>query len=226
MDDMQDTALDGRDNLTRLLNLGRRKRPRISRRYSVVVQGLRYLLPVTALAIVTIVVSWPKMDEAIKPIPKQNIIPQNTGRNELINPHFESTTQDKQPYVITAASAVQSMGDTSVILLEQPVAAVTMKNGAKVTAKASSGVYRQDVRILALEGKVVMNHNSGYTLYSDRLNISVDDQVSWTDTAVHGDGPAGTLDARAMNANNKTGMIILTGPAKLVLTQSDRKTKL
>lgn len=62
---------DNRDNLTRLLNLGRRKRPRISRRYTFVVQGLRFLLPITALAIVTIVVSWPKMNEGIKPVPKK-----------------------------------------------------------------------------------------------------------------------------------------------------------
>ena len=39
---------DERDNLTRLLNLGRRKRPRINRRYSFFVRGMRLLLPLAS----------------------------------------------------------------------------------------------------------------------------------------------------------------------------------
>src|SRR5690348_4194987 len=113
---MEEPDRDHRDNLTRLLNLGRRKRVRVDRRHSIVVRGLRFLLPLAALAIVAVVVAWPKMDDSIVPIPREDIIPQKTGRNELINPRFESANSDMQPYVITAERAVQSMKDSQLVL--------------------------------------------------------------------------------------------------------------
>lgn len=222
MNDTDDNLVDTRDNLTRLLNLGRRKRPRVSRLYSLVVYYLRFVLPVIALAIIAIVMAWPKMDSEFTAIQKKDIIPQNVGRNELINPHFESATEDQNPYVITAARAVQDMDDQSIILLEAPVADVTLKNGRTMNAKSTNGVYRQNEKILILDGSVRIVNETGFTLQSEKMNISVDDKITWTDTAVHGFGPSGTLEAKAMNANNATGIVIFTGPAKLVLKQTSK----
>lgn len=214
MDDSDDT----RDNLTRLLNLGRRRRPRISRRYSAMVRGLRFALPLIALAIVTVVLAWPKMNEPVTGTPATGIAPQKSGRNELIDPHFESATSDQLPYTVTAKRAVQSLNDSNIVQLEQPSAVMTLKDGQTIRVGAVNGVYRQDAKTLVLDGDVTFLHQSGYSLQSRRMNISLGDQVSWTDSAVTGSGPAGTLEAQAMNANNATGVLVLTGPARLVLT--------
>ncbi|MDB5491576.1 MAG: hypothetical protein JWO78_1425 [Micavibrio sp.] len=222
MSDSEDNTLDGRDNLTRLLNLGRRKRPRISRRYTIFVNSMRFVLPVIALGIIAVVLAWPKMDDDFTAAQTKDIIPQNAGRNELLSPHFESTTEDQNPYVITAIRAVQDMNDQSIILLEQPVADITMKNNDMLNLKAKNGVYRQDQKILILDGQVEIVNRAGFTIHSQRMNLSVDDKIAWTDTAVHGEGTQGTLDARAMNANNATGIVIFTGPAKLVLNQTTK----
>lgn len=217
MTDTEDFTADGRDNLTRLLNLGRRKHPRISRRYTIIVRSLRMLLPFIALTLVVLVVAWPKMDDKISAIPKENIIPQNTGRNELLSPHFEGATKDNSPYIITAARAVQDIQDSSIILLEQPVADITAKDGNTINARSASGTYRQEQKILTLNGTVSVQDGSGYLFHTDLLNISVADRIAWTDTAVNGKGPGGSLEAKALNANNETGVIIFTGPAKLIL---------
>lgn len=222
MSDPDDNNVDGRDNLTRLLNLGRRKRPRISRRYTVFVNSMRFVLPIIALGIVAIVMAWPKMDDTYTAVEKKDIIPQTTGRNELMSPHFESMTKDQNPYVITAVRAVQDMDDQSIVLLEQPVADITMKDSNKINLKAHNGVYRQNEKILILDGQVQMVNQDGFTLQSQRMNISVDDKIAWTDTTVHGQGTQGTLDAQAMNANNATGIVVFTGPAKLVLNQTPK----
>jgi lipopolysaccharide export system protein LptC len=225
MDEPIPAIAEERDNLTRLLNLGRRKRPRINRRYSSFVRGMRLVLPLTALAIVAVVLAWPRMDDAIAPIPKESIIPQGGGRNELISPHFESTTNSQLPYVVTAARAVQSQKDEALVLLEGPVADVTLAGGATVNAKSDNGVYRQDTEMLVLDGHAVLLHSSGHSLKSSRMNISMKDQLAWSDTPVDGDGPSGTIAAQTMNANNATGVLIFTGPAKLVLTQSGKGLK-
>jgi lipopolysaccharide export system protein LptC len=225
MDDATPPIAEERDNLTRLLNLGRRKRPRINRRYSSFVRGMRLVLPLTALAIVAVVLAWPRMEDNIAPVPKESIIPQGGGRNELINPHFESTTNNQLPYVVTAARAVQSQKDEALVLLQSPVADVTLSGGASLNAKSDNGVYRQDTEILVLDGHAFMQHSSGHHLKSDRMNISMKDQLAWSDTPVEGEGPSGTIQAKAMNANNATGVLIFTGPAKLVLTQSGKGLK-
>lgn len=226
MDDVTPQPIaEERDNLTRLLNLGRRKRPRINRRYSSFVRGARLVLPLTALAIVAVVLAWPRMEDNIAPVPKESIIPQSGGRNELISPHFESTTNSQLPYIVTAARAVQSQKDEALVLLEKPVADVTLSGGATLNAKSDNGVYRQDTEILVLDGHAVMQHSSGHNLASDRMNISMKDQLAWSESPVNGEGPSGTIEAKAMNANNVTGVLIFTGPAKLVLTQSGKGLK-
>lgn len=212
-----------RDNLTRLLNLGRRKRPRINRRYSAIVRSLRLVLPLVALIIVTIVIAWPRMDETLAPIPRDDIIAQpSIGKNELINPHFESTHSDQQPYVITADRAVQSQKEESLILLEQPKADVTMAGGDIVHARSERGAYRQDSQILVMDENVLLKHDTGYQLRSERMTVSMRDQTAWTDLPVDGEGPSGTLQATAMNANNATGKIIFSGPAKMIILQTEK----
>ena len=212
-----------RDNLTRLLNLGRRRRPRINRRYTAIVRSLRLVLPLAALVIVTIVVAWPRMDEAMAPIPKDALIPQAAiGKNELIDPHFESTNSDQQPYVITAARAVQSQKEEALILLEQPKADVTLEKGDMLHARSERGAYRQDTEMLVMDENVVLRHDSGYTLESERMNVSMKDQLAWTDLPVSGEGPSGTLEATSMNANNITGKIVFTGPAKMIILQTEK----
>ncbi len=213
---------DERDNLTRLLNLGRRKRPRINRRYSFFVRGMRLLLPLAALAIVAVVMAWPRMDDSIAPVPKDEIIPKTAGRNELLSPHFESVSGDKQPYVITASRAVQSLKDQALILLENPVADVTVKPGEILNAKSERGVYRQDTEILVMDGKVNLQHSSGYLMTSERLNISMKDQMAWSELPVHGAGPAGTIAAQGVQADNVKQTLVFTGPAKLILNQSGK----
>lgn len=225
MDHAPPPVAEERDNLTRLLNLGRRKRPRINRRYSSFVRGMRLVLPLTALALVAVVLAWPRMENNIAPVPKESIIPQSGGRNELISPHFESTTNSQLPYVVTAARAVQSQKDEALVLLEKPVADVNLSGGAVINATSDNGVYRQDTEILVLDGHAVMTHSSGHVLRSARMNVSMKDQLAWSDTPVDGDGPAGTIAAQTMNANNATGILIFTGPAKLVLTQSGKGLK-
>ncbi len=222
MDDVTPTPADDRDNLTRLLNLGRRKRPRINRRYSFFVRGMRLMLPLGALAIVAVVLAWPKMDDTLTPVPKETILPQGGGLNELISPHFESTTNDQQPYVITADRAVQSPEDEALVMLEKPVADVTLKDSNTLNARSDNGVYRQDTTILVLDGNAQIQHSSGHTLRSSQINISMKDQLLWSDQPVSGDGPSGTIDAKSMRANNVTGIVTFIGPAKLILRNTEQ----
>lgn len=220
-----DETGDTRDNLTRLLNLGRRKRPRISRRYSMVVKALRFALPFAALVIVAVLLALNGSEEAFKAVPKEKIVPLTTGRNELINPHYESASKDQRPYTVTADKAVQSLNDTQLVLLDKPKSDMTLKGGDHVQAESDKGVYRQDTQMLALDGNVKLHHQLGYTLHTTHMDGSMQDEIFWTEQPVHGDGPKGTIEGTAALINNDTGLLLVLGPhAKLVLTQTKAAT--
>lgn len=216
---MTDQSPETRDNLTRLLNLGRRKRVRVNRRYSIVVRGLRLLLPLAALGIVAVVMAWPGMDEQMGPIPKEELIPQTTGRNELINPRFESANADRQPYVITASRAEQTLDNQKLVVMEGPVANITLSPGSILDAEALKGTYDQTDETLVLDGNVKLRHNNGYTLESSYLHVQLKDHIATTPKPVTIFGPDATLEAKGMSGNPNTGVLIFTGPAKLVLNQ-------
>jgi len=213
-------APDTRDNLTRLLHLGRRKRVRVNRRYSFFVRGLQVLLPVMALGIVVIVMAWPKMDDAITAIPSEDVIPQKTGQNELINPRFESADADGNPYLITAERAVQDLEDSAAVLMEKPVASLDFNDGEKISGSARHGTYRQQEETLKLEGDIVLKHSNGYTLRTALLDIAIKGGTAVTNQPVTVTGPDATLTAAGMKADNIDEVVIFTGPAKLNLKKS------
>lgn len=213
---------DQRDNLTRLLNLGRRKRVRVNRRYSFMVRGLRLVLPLVALAIVAIVMAWPNMEDTMAPIPKEDVIPQTAGRNELINPRFESANQNMQPYVITAARAEQALDNQKLVVLEGPIANVTLDTDSLLDAEALMGSYDQQNEVLILDGDVKLRHSNGYTLESTYLRVDLRDRRATTPRPVSVFGPDATLEAAGLSADTVTGKLIFTGPAKMILTNATK----
>ncbi len=191
-----------------------------TRRYSRYVRSLRLALPVVALAIVVVLMVWSDRDTQIKAVPRTDISPQTVTRNELINPKFQSEDSNSQPYTITADKATQNASNMDNILLDKPVADISLKSGNWIAIKAAQGEYNQKSGLLQLDGSVQMNHDTGYELQSDHMNIDVDQQTLMSDVAVTGHGPAAEISAQGLEADGKTDTVIFKGPAKLILRQT------
>ncbi|MCB9990332.1 MAG: LPS export ABC transporter periplasmic protein LptC [Rhodospirillales bacterium] len=188
--------------------------------YSKFVRFMRLALPLVAIGIIGLLLSWPRVEDTIKAVPKETLVPQTVGKNELVNPRFESTDGKSQPFTITAKRAVQSARDPSVILLETPMADILMNDGAWMAAESEHGAYRQDSERLLLEGKVKLFHDRGYEMKTEKLLVNLKDREAWSDMPVYGQGPAGTLEATGMKAESGSSQLIFTGPVRLVLNRS------
>lgn len=193
-------------------------------RSSRVVRGMRLLLPVVALSIVAIMVIWSDKREIIQAVPKESIAPQAVGQNELINPKFQSEDSHNQPYTITATKAYQNSANLDSILLDKPVADISLKNGGSVALQAGEGTYNQKASELLLKGDVQLKHNSGYEIHTNQMNINVTSQSMTSDQDVTGHGPAADIEAKGLEANGETDMVIFKGPAKLTLRQTSGST--
>ncbi len=200
------------------LNQPRKQLPTAA--YSRFVRQAKIILPLIAAMIVGVLLAWPQAQDAFEAIPQEELSLPTVGQNELLNPRYESQDSKNQPYTITAARAVQSVHDPEVVMLDKPMADITLKDGTWLAVEALKGSYRQNTEQLLLEDTVKLFHDLGYEMKTEKLLVNLKTQEAWSDKDVHGHGPAGTLEATGMQAQTEEGRLIFTGPAKLVLNRN------
>lgn len=181
---------------------------------------MRFVLPATAIAIMVAILSWSGMEEAVQPIAEDKAPAQTIGKNELIKPRFESQDKKQQAYTITADRAFQNQDDLNTVILENPVADVTLNDGAWIALQSIDGQYNQQTEKLYLSKNVKLYHDQGYSLDMQTLMIDMNAQTADTQSAVTGQGPAGTIQARGMKGIGAEGRLIFLGPATLILNQT------
>lgn len=209
---------DKKEKLSQLTRPQKRRMP--GKAYTRLVRFLRLALPLAALAIIAVLFSWPQMDDTLSTAQNETLLPQTTSRNELLNPRFESADEKNQPFTITARRALQNDEDPDVILLDKPMADITLNNGAWLAAEAMRGAYRQDAEKLKLTGNVVLFHDKGYEMKTEELLVDLKNRLARTNVAVYGQGPAGTIEAEGVQAYSEGGKLIFTGPVRLVLNRT------
>lgn len=195
--------------------------PREVTGYSRFVRIMRLALPLAAISMVAVLfVVTGGENTAIVPVTQTQDIPEKKiAKNELLHPEFESRDKKNQPYKITADRAVQGESNKDLIMLEHPIGLMTMENGTQIKMHSDTGAYRQDTERFFLEGGVFLEHAKGYTLSSEEAHVDLKQNFAWSEKAVHGTGPDLSIEATGVQANGKTGRIVFTGPAKLVLQE-------
>ena len=184
-------------------------RARSLKRYSSFIRKMRLFLPIFATALAAVVFVWMSMEEEqIVKVQEAQPETQKFGQNELINPRFESLDEKRQAYTITAERAIQGEEQDQLILLEKPLADMLLKSGSWVAIEAMNGAYRQDTGRLLLEGAVKIFHDAGYQVLTEKLDVDLEGAVAWSDVDIKAQGPEGTLLAKGVRANNKSGEVI------------------
>ena len=204
----------------RLKHLHHERKAISTARYSRFVRRMKIILPLIAAGIVGLLMVWPQVEDTFEAIPKDQVLPQTIGKNELLNPRYESEDDRQQPFTITADRAIQSSQDPGIVMLDRPKADITLTDGTWIASEALQGTYNQNAEQLLLEGQVKLFHDQGYEMSTEKMLLNLQTHEAWSDRPVSGHGPAGTLEASGLQAQNDTGRLIFTGPAKLVLNRT------
>lgn len=192
-----------------------------SKRHSSMVRSMRLLLPIAALAVIVVIMAWKSDKTPVVAVPREEISPQTVSQNELINPKFQSEDTNGQPYSITADKATQNAEDMNTLLLQKPVADMTLKSGGVVKVTATNGQYQQEQKGLTLDGNVTVHHNSGYEIQTEKMNVDVTGQIITSDTPVTGHGSQADISATGLNVDGNSKIVTFKGPAKLTLHKAD-----
>lgn len=190
----------------------------INRNYSRFIRSMRFILPLLALTLTVVVIAWPEMDDKITTIKKEELLPDaKLAENELINPRFQSTDKELNPYTVTAKSAIQNQQNPDLVKLDAPKGSMIMKDGATLKIEANSGSYEQKKEKLFLENNVKLNHQSGYILNTEELRVDLKKGQTFSDKDVIITGTDGTIQAKGLDGNLETEVLIFKGPATLTL---------
>ena len=187
------------------------------KKYSVFVRVMKLILPVIALVIAGVVISYLSGNEtsnrSLSAIPKEEkTIP---GQIELVGAKYEGVDEKGSPYTITADKANRSVGEEDGVLFENPLADIFLANKTWIALKSKGGIFNRIGEELMLEEAVKAFHDSGYEIDMSDIIIDLKKGTASTARPVTVKGPMGSASAQSMEVKDSGNKVIFYGPIYL-----------
>ncbi len=196
------------------------------RRHSRFVFGLKFLLPLAALAMIALLIIYPQKKDSSKQkivlVAQEQKEAEKSETPEMENPKFHGVDSDNQPYQITAKRAMQST-KTDVTMIDI-TADLMMSNGDFLALVAESGVYDREAGFVQLYGDVDIFLSGGKGEQEKSYEIKTKDTaIDITKKTVIGEHPVtvesniGRFEAQGFRITRGDNKINFKGPVKLVI---------
>lgn len=188
-------------------------------RYSRFVGIMKLVLPLSAAALVGLVIAWPDAD------PGQSALGLTFARVDvgeqsevgMARVRFVGTDKHNRPFVITAGRVVPRSGDNQHLVLHELQADMTLDNGRWLTLIARDGIYHRELETLQLEGAVDIYSDEGLELHTNSAFVDFASGIMRGESPIRGQGPVGMLDAQAFELFDNGQRIVFSGGVKLTL---------
>jgi len=187
--------------------------------YSLFVTMMKFLLPIIALALIVLVVSWPYLmfNDTRFSISFTALNAGNVEDPAMINPRFQGADKDRQTFSITADIAKNLLKGGKSIELEMPKADISLEDGSWLVLTAKSGVYVRQNGTLTLNEQVNLFHDSGYEFRTESAVIDLTKGTATGTVSVAGQGPFGNIKAEGFRLVDKGKTIYFMGKSKLTV---------
>jgi len=123
-----------------------------------------------------------------------------------------------QPFILTAASAVQISSRDPILRLQTLRAQIGLTDGPAVVT-AERGRYDMNSDRIAVDGPVRYDGSGGYRVDTRDVLVDMRTRLMKSRGAVTGTMPIGTFAADEMRANMETKVVDLVGRARLHIVQ-------
>ena len=196
--------------------------------YSRFVVLMRIALPVSAAAIVALVIAWPQLTQKPKGsrLGVSKIATHDTDGQQIVNPRFSSTDSNQRPFNLTADAAVQKKDDANLVDLAFPKADLTAKSGTWMAISAETGMFNRRSEVLTLKGTISLFHDSGYELKTAIAQIDMAAGTAKGDVPISGHGPGGTVKGSGFRILERGKTMVFTGKSKMVLYSTSKQLNL
>jgi lipopolysaccharide export system protein LptC len=176
----------------------------------------KWILPMTATALLASIALWPEIQEA--GLQGRLIAGRLAGEvdgGKLLDARYNGVDEKGRPYTITAATAWQINPER--VGLTMPKGDITLENGTWLMLTSKEGTYMQHANQLDLQKDVTLYRDDGTTMHTESASIDVKAGAAAGSQPTHVEGPFGVLDAQGFTVMDKGTAIDFPGPAHLVL---------
>lgn len=189
--------------------------------YSRVVAGMKILLPLAALGLMSTLFLISRTVDPSKSVPVANIdLEQRAQDLGVTNPSFAGVTESGDEIAFSARQARPEPDMPRRLVAEQVAAEMRLAGGTVITLHARQGRLDQEAMAAALLGAVRITTSTGYAMETERLDARLDVLFAESAGPVRATGPIGALEAGRMilrhNAETDTAEVLFTGGVKLI----------
>jgi lipopolysaccharide export system protein LptC len=168
------------------------------RQYSRTVRLMKYALPFGALALIGLIFLTGQERGALVDLETATDVAALGAGLKLENPQFAGVTDDGDPFVVTAVSALPDGTSPDRITLERPKGELSMGDGRSLTVTSTDGViFRKDER-LDLQGNVILKTSDGYRILTERVEVDMNARSAFAPGTVFASGPRGQIEANSV----------------------------
>jgi lipopolysaccharide export system protein LptC len=115
----------------------------------------------------------------------------------MSNAHFLGRDNDGRAFVLTAVEAARDNADSQRITLTRPTLTLDADSPKATHLTADSGVYREDNRMLMLNGHVSLHDGQGDTFVTDQAIVDTIKGAVAGQSPITGQGPSGSISAES-----------------------------
>ena len=209
-----------------------RRDVRINPLRRMIVNILKFILPMIAMTIMALVVLWPQIEQVQESGFRLGFStsPEDLMENvAMSNPRFFGVDGKKQPFTVTAREAVEAKETaerSDHVYLDEPQADITLEDGSWIALTANEGFYTETDGMLDLVGMVNMYHDNGFEIHTEEAEIAMNAGSASGDVPVDGQGPFGTIKSDSgFELEDKGAVIRFLGKSRLVIFDSAMKGK-
>lgn len=136
----------------------------------------------------------------------------------MIKPRLTGADVHGNPFVITAAAAIQDAHDPKKATLRQIEADMAAGQQGWVDARAATGLVDMTAHKLALSGGIDMFADNGYTLHTASAGVDLKSNIVTGNQPITGEGPLGTMRADHFRFDRASGLLTLEGNVHITMT--------
>ena len=187
--------------------------------YSRYVGWMKIVLPLTAAALIGLVVAWP---DPAPQSPSFGFSFANLGAGEdgelgMNKARFIGADEDQQTFVVTADSARPDAAKPYLLTLETLQADMTMKDGRWMTLMAPIGLFDREAKQLILPGDVDIYSDYGFEMHTRGARLDLATGIAVGDQPVQASGPLGLLRAGGFRFVRDGRRLYFTGRVTLTV---------
>ncbi|WP_417827419.1 LPS export ABC transporter periplasmic protein LptC [Thalassospira sp.] len=204
-----------------------RRNVRINPFRRVIVNMLKFVLPLIAMTIMALVVLWPQIEQVQESGFRLGFStsPEDLMENVAMSkPRYFGVDGSRQPFTVTATEAVETVASETRpdhIYLDAPQADITLNDGSWIAMTANEGFYTENDGMLDLVGTVNLYHDNGFEIHTEEAEIAMNTGSASGDVPVNGQGPFGTITSDSgFELEDKGAVIRFLGKSHLVIFDS------